>query len=78
MNTMTAQKFTHRGFTLELDHDSETVFSDVTKGDYSGSLAMAEGAGIENSDWTRSIKVPESTLDFFLECEEKYIEELGL
>jgi len=78
MNTMKAKKYTHKGFTLELDHDSETVFADVTKGNYSGSLAMAEGAGIENSDWTRSIKVPESTLDFFFECEEKYIEELGL
>lgn len=69
-------KHSHRGFTLELDRDGDTVYADVSKGDFVGSLAMVEDLGTLDhyDDWSRvPMKVPSSTLEYFQQCEEEFL-----
>ena len=69
-------KHEHRGFTLELDRDGGTVHADVSKGKYGSSLALVEAFGaIEHyDDWSKSLPVPESTLEYFQKCEEEFFD----
>tara|TARA_B100001093_G_scaffold284998_1_gene272127 strand:- start:474 stop:704 length:231 start_codon:yes stop_codon:yes gene_type:complete len=70
-------KHEHRGFTLELDRDGDnTVYADISKGDFVGSLAMVEDLGTLDhyDDWSKTpMKVPQSTVEFFQKCEEEFL-----
>lgn len=71
------QKHKHRGFTLKLDWACGTVHADVSKGNYGSSLALVEAFGLIDhyDDWSKSLPVPEATLELFQKCEEEYSEE---
>jgi len=74
MSTQT-QTYRKKGFTLTLSHDGETIYADIEKGVYSGTLACAENSGaIENDEWTRSLEVPEDVIEYFQDMEQKFSE----
>jgi hypothetical protein len=63
----------HNGFRLTLERDGETIYADIDKGDYSGSLSMVENLRtIESSCGNKTLKVPASTLSYFRDCENMF------
>ena len=75
---MTTKTHTIQGFTLTLSSDGETIYADIEKGDFSGTLSRAENIGeLENSEWTKTLPVPESVVDAFLKLEQKFSDSLA-
>lgn len=75
---MKNQTYTIKGFTLSLSRDGETIYADIEKGDFSGTLSLAENVGeLENSDGTKTLPVPESVVDAFLKLEQKFSDSLS-
>lgn len=71
---------THKvqGFTLTLEYDGETIYADIEKGAYCGTLAMAENLGcIESSDCEKSIRVPQSVIEAFWKFEQQFSDSLA-
>ena len=71
---------THKvgGFTLTLSRDGETIYADIEKGDFSGTLSLAENVGeLENSDGTKTLPVPENIVDAFLKLEQKFSDSIA-
>ena len=67
-----------KGFTLSLSYDGETIYADIEKGDFSGTLSLAENVGeLENSTGTKTLPVPEDVVDSFLELEQKFSDSLA-
>ena len=71
---------THKvqGFTLTLSHDGETIYADIEKGQFAGTLGMAENEGyIENTSGTHSIPVPTSVTKAFWKFEQQFSDSLA-
>lgn len=67
-----------QGFTLTLSHDGETIYADIEKGHFCGSLAMAENTGeLENSTSTNTLPVPQSVIEAFWKFEEQFSDSLA-
>lgn len=68
---------TIQGFKLTLSYDGETIYADIEKGDFSGSLSLAENTGeLENSTWTKTLPVPQSVIKAFGDLEQKFSDSL--
>jgi hypothetical protein len=72
------KKYSHNGFQMTIERDGETIYADIEKGDFAGSLAMAVDLGaIESSCGTKALKVPASTLSYFEDCESEFSDSLA-
>jgi hypothetical protein len=71
------QTHTLKGFTLTLSNDGETIYADIEKGQFTGTLSCAENTGaIENEDCTKALKVPDDVIEAFQEFEQRFSDSL--
>ena len=62
-----------KGFTLELERDGDTLYADVSHGDFAGSLAFAEHNGyIDDGEDGKRKRVPQEVIEHFWELEAKF------
>ena len=68
---------TIQGFKLSLSYDGETIYADIEKGKFSGTLSLAENIGaIENSSGSEYLKVPQNVINAFSDLEQKFSDSL--
>lgn len=61
-----------KGFTLELERDGDTLYADVSHGDFAGSLAFAEHNGYLDGEDGKRKRVPQEVIEHFWELEAKF------
>jgi hypothetical protein len=67
------QVHTFKGFTLELERDGDTLYADISHGDFAGSLAFAEHNGyIDDGEDGKRKRVPQEVIEKFWELEANY------
>lgn len=65
------QVHTFQGYTLTLERDGDTVYADIERGRFAGSLSLADDTGtLEDGDET--IRIPRAVVDHFIEIEERF------
>jgi hypothetical protein len=68
---------TIQGFKLSLSYDGETIYADIEKGKFSGSLSLAENTGaIEDSRGSECLPVPQSVIESFWKFEQQFSDSL--
>jgi hypothetical protein len=69
---------TIQGFNLSLSYDGETTYADIEKGQYAGTLSLAENTGgIDSSCGSKTLKVPQSVINAFWKLEQKFSDSLA-
>jgi hypothetical protein len=62
-----------KGFTLELERDGDTLYADISHGDFAGSLAFAEHNGfLDHGEDGKRKRVPQEVIEHFWELEANY------
>jgi hypothetical protein len=70
------KKITHKGFTIEAElGDDPKVDITITKGNFWGSIGVAEFEGLSNDDGD-TVRVPVSVIDMAYDLEESLLENL--
>ena len=62
-----------KGFTLELERDGDTLYADISHGDYAGSLAFAEHNGyLDDGEDGKRKRVPQEVIEHFWKLEANF------
>jgi hypothetical protein len=62
-----------KGFTLELERDGDTLYADISHGDFAGSLAFAEHNGyLDDGEDGKRKRVPQEVIEHFWKLEANF------